>query len=635
MARIGVIVSPRLRASTLLLTILILFSASFGDSESDVLVKFKDSLKNNGALSNWHPGTPPCNGDAENWVGLLCEQGTVWGLRLENMGLEGTIDVDTLTKMPKLRVLSLVNNNFNGPLPEVKKLHSLKAVFLSNNKFSGEIPPDFFAGMLALKKVHLANNQLSGEIPVSLSTLPRLMEVTLQNNEFTGLIPPFPPGRIKTIDLSNNKLQGEVPRGLSQLPASGFEGNLDLCGAPLKSCTAPNKLSVGTIVTVVILLVLTSAALVAVVVILLRRRSPAGQQAEAGSVGSRAAPAMRQGNQKAADLDKMEKGAVAAPPPPSKSSPGKKQSSQAKKSEHNMKITFLKEDGLKFDMSDLLKASAEVLGSGVFGSTYKADLGNGEVVVVKRFKHMSNVNKQDFSEHMRRLGRLSHQNLLPISGYYYRKEEKLFVTDYVDNFSLAFHLHAGNTPSRTQSPLNWPARLKIVKGVAKGLQYLYNELPSLTAPHGHLKSSNVLLDGSNNPLLNDYCLVPIVNREEAQQHIISYKSPEFRQSGRITKKTDVWSLGILIIEILTGKFPPDFLQDNKGGSEADVAAWVESVVGEEPTAEVFDKTIGKAKRCDAEMMKLLKLGLELCQVDVELRPDILEAVEKIEEIKEE
>ncbi|KAL0308337.1 UNVERIFIED_CONTAM: Pollen receptor-like kinase [Sesamum radiatum] len=82
--------------------------------------------------------------------------------------------------------------------------------------------------------------------------------------------------------------------------------------------------------------------------------------------------------------------------------------SHAKKSEPNVKITFLKEERDKFDMSDLLRASAEVLGSGVFGSTYKAALGDGQMMVVKRFKHMNNVNKEEFHEHMRRLGRLSH-----------------------------------------------------------------------------------------------------------------------------------------------------------------------------------------------------------------------------------
>lgn len=192
------------------------------------------------------------------------------------------------------------------------------------------------------------------------------------------------------------------------------------------------------------------------------------------------------------------------------------------------------------------------------------------------------------------------------------------------------------TNSRSHSSLKWPARLRIIKGVANGLMYLYNELPSLMAPHGHLKSSNVLLDSSNNPLLGDYGLVPIVNLDDAAKHMISYKSPEFVQSGRITKKTDVWSLGILIIEILTGKFPPNFMQQGPAGKsvDTDIAAWVESVVGAEPSPEVLDKSMTWRKQCEPEMMKLLNIGLSFCQTEVDMRPDMREAVEKIEEVKE-
>lgn len=105
------------------------------------------------------------------------------------------------------------------------------------------------------------------------------------------------------------------------------------------------------------------------------------------------------------------------------------------------KLSFVREDRQQFDLQDLLRASAEVLGSGNFGSSYKAVLMDGQAVVVKRYKQMNNVGKEDFHEHMRRLGRLVHPNLLPLVAYYYRKEEKLLVFDYVQNGSLASHLH--------------------------------------------------------------------------------------------------------------------------------------------------------------------------------------------------
>lgn len=181
--------------------------------------------------------------------------------------------------------------------------------------------------------------------------------------------------------------------------------------------------------------------------------------------------------------------------------------------------------------------------------------------------------------------------------------------------------------------LDWPTRLNIVKGIAKGLQYLYNELPSLTAPHGHLKSSNVLLDGSFEPLLADYGLVPVVNQEHAQEQMISYKSPEYKESRRITKKTDIWSLGILILEILTGRFPSDLLQKGSGG-EVDLGTWVASVMKDTGGGAVFDRNMVGTSHSQGEMMKLLKIGLSCCQGDVDKRPDIKEVVDLVEEVKE-
>lgn len=105
------------------------------------------------------------------------------------------------------------------------------------------------------------------------------------------------------------------------------------------------------------------------------------------------------------------------------------------------RLCYLRDDENMCDLKTLLKSPAEILGSGEFGCSYKAVLENGSALVVKRFRHMNNVGKEDFQEHMRRLGRLKHPNLLPLVAYCYRAEEKLLVTDFIDNGSLALHLH--------------------------------------------------------------------------------------------------------------------------------------------------------------------------------------------------
>lgn len=198
-----------------------------------------------------------------------------------------------------------------------------------------------------------------------------------------------------------------------------------------------------------------------------------------------------------------------------------------------------------------------------------------------------------------------------------------------------FFFFPGNRSRGHPSP-DWPTRLRIIEGVAQGLQYLYNELPSLMLPHGHLKSSNVLLTPSLEPLLTDYALVPVVNQEHAQDVMVAYKSPEYKQASRVTKKTDVWSFGILILEILTGKFPSNFLQQGKG-SEMDLVNWVDSIMneGDWSASDLFDREMGVvAKGSQGQMVKLLKIGLACAESNVENRLDLKEAVRRIKEVKE-
>lgn len=211
--------------------------------------------------------------------------------------------------------------------------------------------------------------------------------------------------------------------------------------------TPPKKLSVGTKILVPILLAAALAALVAVIIILCcRSRSHRRPRPEAPDVSISNTTVVNccynsAGPGPGSDLDRAERGEA----PGDATMPG--QTHQRRKSEGNVRITFLKEGREAFDMTDLLKASAEILGSGIFGSTYKAALTDKQIVVVKRYRHMGNVSKQDFCEHMRRLGRLSHPNVLPLVAFYYRREEKLLVYDYVHNASLAAQLHGKNPKS--------------------------------------------------------------------------------------------------------------------------------------------------------------------------------------------
>ncbi|KAF1873950.1 hypothetical protein Lal_00013915 [Lupinus albus] len=397
-------------------------------------------------------------------------------------------------------------------------------------------------------------------------------------------------------------------------------GNEELCGAPLEACVGghhPKKASFICIIVVAVVVGLAMICVIGAIIFILHRRR---KRNAITSIESNNSPSSVGHNKKAVN----------------ETSDGSHRSTRSTSSNHsrrdnNMKLSFIKDDSERFDLHELLRASAEILGSGCYSSSYKASLMSGTKIVVKRFKQMNNVGREEFQEHMRRIGRLNHTNLLPLVAYYYRKEEKLLVSHYVQNGSLAVRLHGHQALG--EPSLDWATRLKIVKGIAKGLEYLYKDMPSLIAPHGNLKSSNVLLTQSFEPLLSDYGLVPVINQELAQDIIVIYKSPEYLHHGRITKKSDVWCLGILILEILSGKFPSNFLQKGKG-SELSLANWVLSFDPQEWTNEVFDKDMGETKNSEGEMVKLLKVALECCEGDVDKRLDLKEALEKIQEVKE-
>lgn len=197
---------------------------SSDDSEADILLDLKKSLSNATALSNWSKNVALCSGDKNYWNGLCCVKGNVYGVVLESMGLSGIINVESLTKMPSLRILSLSNNNFVGPFPSnINKISGLRAFYLSNNKFSGEIPGDAFNGMKFLRRVYLGNNNFTGKIPKSLVSLSKLVDLQLQNNKLEGKIPDFKQKNL-IANFANSNLEGPIPPDLSDEPPSFFAG---------------------------------------------------------------------------------------------------------------------------------------------------------------------------------------------------------------------------------------------------------------------------------------------------------------------------------------------------------------------------------------------------------------------------
>ncbi|KAL4310994.1 hypothetical protein GQ457_01G040290 [Hibiscus cannabinus] len=179
----GTHIARHVRTPSLSLVLLCLLQSVFittsDDADVENLLMFKDSLANPSNLRNWNSSVPPCQGNRANWMGLLCVRSQIWGLQLENMGLGGVVNLDILGQIPTLRIVSLMNNDFQGNIPEMDKSGELRALFLSNNRFSGDIPDNAFRGTRSLKNLFLSNNDFTGKIPSSLAKLPKLSVLDL------------------------------------------------------------------------------------------------------------------------------------------------------------------------------------------------------------------------------------------------------------------------------------------------------------------------------------------------------------------------------------------------------------------------------------------------------------------------
>jgi len=224
-------------------------------------------------------------------------------------------------------------------------------------------------------------------------------------------------------------------------------GNPGLCGAPLQNqCPKSNTLSI----TIIIAVTISLLVLITFIFLVARnknqdkktpKRSSRSLDLEGGSVGGSGRPPLHP-HHKSNRHKHHSNGVVGHNNNPQQARTSLDRPTSYKKSD-NGKLCFLRNDRQKFEMQDLLKASAEVLGSGSFGSSYKAAIVGGPTFVVKRFRQMNNVGREEFQEHMKRLGRLRHPNILPLVAFFHKREEKLIISDFVDNGSLASHLHIG------------------------------------------------------------------------------------------------------------------------------------------------------------------------------------------------
>ncbi|CAL5204011.1 unnamed protein product [Lathyrus oleraceus] len=305
----------------------------------------------------------------------------------------------------------------------------------------------------------------------------------------------------------------------------------------------------------------------------------------------------------------------------------KKEAKTSTSREKDDKIVFFDDcNHFAFDLEDLLRASAEVFGKGVFGTTYRAALDDATTVVVKRLKDVG-VGKKEFEQHMEVVGKLKHENVDAIRAYYYSKDEKLVLSDYYQQGSVSSMLH-GKSGEGSTSSLDWDSRLRIAIGTARGIAYIHAHRGNLV--HGNIKASNIFLNSQGYGCVSDIGLATLMSSVPlGDTRVTGYRAPEVTDTRKATQSSDVYSFGVLLLELLTGKSP---LYASDGEQVVDLVRWVKSVVKEEWTAEVFDVELWKYSNVEEEMVEMLQIGITCAVKKPYQRPQMSEVVKLMEGI---
>ncbi|KAM1712722.1 hypothetical protein ACFX13_023881 [Malus domestica] len=569
------------------------------------LIIFLAKLSNGvqpGLSWGWIPSSDPCK---EHWQNVACDSlnTTVTKLFLNGQNLVGTLDSASLCNTKPLAA-------------------SLTTLALDDNNIAGQIS-DEIGHCNQLTQFTVSYNRLSGTLPESLAALENLKTIDVSNNQLTGLIPNFDFSKFDKFNVSNNKLQGPIPNTNGFVQSNSFLGNSELCGDPLankcpsSSVTADEKsnnskgVSKNQVIIYIGYAILASVFVALVIFKICTKNKKEDKMVDAVNKVS----AVDESMSKISAASSEFKGGL------SKSNYSVTFSADDESHSTNMvssSLVVLKSpvvNGLKFE--DLLKAPAELLGRGKYGSLYKVIFEDGMVLVVKRIKDWA-ISGSDFKQRMERLYQAKHQSVLPALAFYFSKQEKLLVYEYQQNGSLFRLIHG----SHRGQAFDWNSRLSVAARIAEALAFMHEELRTEGIAHGNLKSSNILLNKKMEPCISEYGLMEIHDQENQTPRKASKAG-----STSSAFKGDVYGFGVILLELLTGK-----LVQHNG---VDLTVWVHSVVREEWTAEVFDRTLMSECASEERMVNLLQVAIKCVNRSAEARPSMNQVALMINTIVEE
>ncbi|XP_058094037.1 probably inactive leucine-rich repeat receptor-like protein kinase At5g48380 [Magnolia sinica] len=551
-------------------------------SDIQCLKDLKASLNDtNGYLSSWDFNNKT-EGSICKFNGIECwhnDENKVLNIRLSNMGLKGRFPV-ALKNCTSMTGLDLSTNDLFGPLPDNigSIIPYVTTLDLSYNNFTGDIP-DSFGNCSYLNTLSLQHNRFTGQIPWQLGRLDRLSQFSVADNSLSGPIPPF------------FKKQSIL--------ASSFANNAGLCGAPLDVvCRGPVKKSRTSVIIGAANGGIVLSVIIIGVILLFSFRKVSEKKMEEEVEGNKWAKSI--------------------------------------KGTKGIKISTFEESVPKMRLIDLMKATNNfgkdnVMGSGRMGTMYKAKLPDGTLLTVRRLEDSHHSDKHFISE-MNTLGSIKHPNLVSLMGVCIERKERLLIYKYMPKGSLYENLHHPKDKSKF---IEWPLRLRIAIGVARGLAWLHH-CCSPCIIHCNISSKRILLEEDYEPKISDFGYARFMNPVETHfsTSVVGnffnsvFIAPEYMPTLVPTTKGDVYSFGMVMLEVITGKEPTQVvnaLQNFKGN----LMEWIAYLSNYYATDE---SSTGRG--CDGEILEFLGIAFSCVALDPEERPTMFQVYRLLRAIGE-
>ncbi|XP_031116313.1 G-type lectin S-receptor-like serine/threonine-protein kinase At4g27290 [Ipomoea triloba] len=290
------------------------------------------------------------------------------------------------------------------------------------------------------------------------------------------------------------------------------------------------------------------------------------------------------------------------------------------------------DEEMECPMFDLATVSAathnfsnnNMVGEGGFGAVYKGKLAEGKEIAVKRLSRQSLQGKQELQNEMALISKLQHRNLVKLLGCCLEGEEKMLIYEFMPNNSLDHFIF---DPER-RGVLTWQRRFDIAMGISRGLLYLHQD-SRLRIVHRDLKASNILLDNNFRPKISDFGLAKIMdlNQTEGKTRLVigtyGYMSPEYAVDGKFSVKSDVFSLGVLILELVSGKKNQTFRHSDHLHNLLG-HAWILWNKGR--AVELIDEYLEKSSYVEFEVVRCIQVGLLCVQKAPDDRPTVASVV---------